>query len=760
MKPSNSFIGDMLDPITEGENSTVWCAGFPTEVKEHNGDILLTVPFNPVKNYEFKTFAGNSRSYEVRLRACGSQILRVSVVFQGELLPDDNEMLSWHSSTKQEPLNFRKTETGYNIIDNRNNIRAAINNTNPDVHPWRTPDEVGSNDTPEMLNIAFYPDSHVKVNLASADRFGPEHPESLPLAFVEKDGTPLYSLYSFEALLDEKFAGTGERFRKMDLSGGTYLLENRDALGVNNQRAYKNVPFYVSSRLYGLFTHTSRHMRISLADISTRAAQARIEEPVVDLFIIGGGSVEKVLYNYKCITGFPATLPLWSYGIWMSRMTYFTDKEVRGIGQKLRDGKFPCDVLHIDTGWFAKNWVCEWEFGTTNFPDPARFMADMLKQGFRITLWQMPNISRGNKLLEEARQKRYLAPIKGAEISGSDFSALGAAGQIDFSNPEAVKWYQLLLANLLKMGVSAIKTDFGEELNMTGDYLNMPAEQLHNLYGLLYQKAAWEVTKEVTGDGIAWSRAGWAGCQRYPLHWGGDCTCSWEGLAGSLRGGLHLGLSGFGLWSHDVPGFLGTPNFMWSRPSNNLYVRWTQFGVFTSHLRYHGAQPREPYEYPEIADIVRSWWNMRYALIPYIIDMGEKSTTTGLPVLRALIFNHGDDPTCWHIDDQYYFGDAFMVAPVYNDEGVRDVYLPEGEWVDFWTGEGLKGCQWLRGVTVPLERMPLYVKAGSKIRLYPEVVQSTADMDMDKCRELVFDDNYQGFSKSILGDVSGLAVAK
>jgi alpha-D-xyloside xylohydrolase len=629
----------------------------------------------------------------------------------------------------------------------------TVDTSEPEIHFWS--EQLPPPD--ETFSATIYPDSDTAVPLSAYDQFSPFKQESMAVAFIERDGIPYRSLYSFYAEAQEKFAGTGERFSKLDLSGQTVTLENTDALGVNSRRAYKSIPFYVSSRPYGLFLHTSCHVRLSLADISTRAAQGLIEEPVLDLFVIGGGSVERVLYNYRRVTGFPTSLPLWSYGTWMSRMTYFSADEAREVGRKLREGDFPCDVIHLDTGWFAKDWVCEWEFSKERFPDPAGFIKEMREDGYRITLWQTPNIGEGNKLLEKAVERRYLAPRKGQDdLPDSSFDAHDIQGQIDFSNPEAVAWYQGLLAGLLTMGVAAIKTDFGEKVDPEADYFGMPANKLHNLYALLYQKAAFEITEQITGDGIVWARAGWAGCQRYPLHWGGDAACSWDGLAGSIRGGLHLGLSGFAFWSHDVPGFHGVPNFMNSWPSDTLYVRWTQAGVFTSHIRYHGTSPREPYEYPAVADAVRKWWKLRYALIPYLLEQDKVVVETGLPVLRALVFHHGDDPTCWQIDDQYYFGDSFLVAPVMNESGVRDIYLPEGEWIDFWSGEQLAGERWLKQEAIPMERMPLYVKAGARIPVYPHAVQSTNDMDLSKGATLFFDEDYDGLAGSVLGTLTGL----
>ncbi len=558
-------------------------------------------------------------------------------------------------------------------------------------------------------------------------------------------------LFSLHAAPGEHFAGTGERFARMDLAGQTLVLENVDALGVNSRRAYKNVPFYISSRPYGLMALTSSHVRLSLADISTRAAQGLIEDDCLDLFFIGGGNLERILYHYRMLTGFPRNAPLWSYGIWMSRMTYFSADETLKVADRLREEDFPADVIHLDTGWFTKEWQCDWQFSPERFPDPAGYMRKMLEKGFRISLWQTPALSKTTAVYEYARDHGFLPAKTGGDASA--FGEVDYSGRIDFTNPQAVAWYQGMLRKLLEMGAAVIKTDFGEKIEMEACYAGLPAAKLHNLYALLYQKAAFEVTEQVKGQGILWARAGWIGCHRYPVHWGGDAASTWDGLAGTLRGGLHIGLSGWAFWSHDIPGFHGLPQFMTSWPSEELYVRWTQLGVFSSHMRYHGASPREPWEYPAVADVVRRWWKLRYGLIPYLAEQGRAATQTGYPVLRALVFHHGDDPACWHIDDQFYCGQALLVAPVMNPGGVRDVYLPQGNWVDFWTGQVLSGGRWLRNVASPLSQMPVYARAGETIRVYPLPVRSTNDMDLAKAVELRFDSTYRGLAGSILQNV-------
>ena len=743
MKPSNQYLADILDlDSPQSTHDTIWLAGRPTAIAAVAGSVTLLVPFQAQKK-GFKFLPDETipvRLLPVTIRAYGDAVVRASF---GPVL-EDSPMLHW--DLQPEPL----TVSGWNAVDSHGRVRLSVATEQPVLRPW---DKSQMPPPPEPFAVTIFPDGKTAVPFMATDRFFPMAVESLALAFVERDGQPHRTTFSLAAEPNEHFAGTGERFSRSDLAGQTLILENADGLGVNNRRAYKNIPFYLSSRPYGLFVHTHAHLRLSLAGVSTRAALGLVEEPAVDLFFIGGGTPERILFNYRRVTGFPPELPTWSYGMWMARMSYETAAEVRTVARRLRDGNFPCDVLHVDVSWFAEPWVCDWEFGKQNFPEPEKFIAELRNQGYRLTLWQLPHVARTAKIYAEAKAQGYVVESETAgKISDSIFSGLEFVATIDFTKPAAVAWYQGLLQRLYQQGVAAFKCDFGEHIHMDCEYAAMPGRRLHNLYSLLYQKAAFEAK----AAGVIWARSAWAGCQRYPLHWSGDSAGSWDGLAGSLRGGLHFGMSGFAFWSHDVPGFHGVPNFMHSWPSDNLYVRWTQFGVFTSHLRYHGAQPREPYEYPAVADIVRKWLRLRYALIPYLLDEARAATQSGYPVLRALALHHPDDPLCWHIDDQYYFGSALLVAPVMNDTGVRDVYLPAGDWVDLWTGQAFHGPQLLRGVASPLDRIPVFAKQGARIRVYPDRVQSTDEMDLTKCRDLVFAAGYPGLSASVLGQVTEL----
>jgi alpha-D-xyloside xylohydrolase len=681
------------------------------------------------------------RDQQLLVRAYGNEVVRVTLALAGQPPGDDSVMLEWDRSLRPVRLVVKQTATGWEARDGRGRVRARVTNVELPTKHWS--DLMPP--PPPSFRFEVLPDGKTGVPFMAWDSFFPSSPDSLPLSYVERAGQPHRVAWSLHAAPGEKFAGTGERFARMNLAGQTLVLENADALGVNNRRAYKNVPFYVSSRPYGLLVLTSAHVRLSLADISTRAAQGLVEDDTLDLWFIGGGSLERILFNYRRLTGFPRPVPVWSFGTWMSRMSYWTAAETTAVARRMRAEKLPCDVIHLDTGWFAKDWKCDWEFSREKYPDPAEYFRQMRANGFRVSLWQMPRIGQDTKWFAPALAKGWIGKPRttAAGAAGSNFSQPDYQGTIDFTNPAAERWYTGLIERLLKLGAAAIKTDFGEEIDLHARYHGLPAARLHNLYALLYQRAVWETTQRTTGEGIIWARAGWVGCQRYPVHWGGDCGCTWDGLAGTIRGGLHLGLSGFAFWSHDVPGFHGVPNFMNHWPADDLYVRWTQVGVFTSHLRYHGTNPREPYEYPAVTGIVRDWLKLRYALIPYIVDQAKKCCRTGRPMFRALVFHHADDARCWEIDDQYYFGDAFLVAPVLNSAGIRDVYLPAGEWLDFWTGQRHHGPVTLREVKMPLERMPIYVVAGSRVRIYPEPVQCTDEMNLRKAVTITFDRHYR-----------------
>ena len=739
MQQTNYYIFDWMDFDSDfSKDESLWKAYEPTAVNEADGDILVTVPYQKQVLQEDMLADTNvpQRDYTLRLRAYGDAVVRVFTSMAGDEMSDESHILDIHPDMKKMPLNVRQCDGIYTITDAKGATRAIIDTT-----PYKTEWWSDLQPAPQpTIRLTVYPDGNLAKGVElSDDHFSPPRYDALPIAFCLTEGKPDRATMSFRCEAGECFAGTGERFRKMDLSGQTFYLKNQDGQGVNNRRAYKNIPFYMSSRMYGVFYHTYDYCRLSLADHSTRSVQFRNDRATIDAFVIGGGAPERILFHYRQLTGFPPMLPLWSFGIWMSRMTYFSADEVEGICRRLRDEHYPCDVIHLDTGWFRTDWLCEWKFNPERFPNPEAFIKRLADNGFKVSLWQLPYVAEGAEQIAEAKANRYIGPLLHEQASeGSNFSTLDYAGTIDFTYDKATEWYKSLLRELLEMGVKCIKTDFGENIHLDATYHSMSPRQLNNIYALLYQKAAFEVTKDVTGDGIVWARAAWAGCQRYPLHWGGDSESSWAGMAGSLKGGLHFGLSGFAFWSHDVPGFHSEPDFMNSPIDPKVYVRWTQFGVFSSHMRYHGSHKREPWFYPSVAEIVKKWWRIRYWLIPYIIEESEAATTSGYPVIQAMLMHHPEDMTCWHIDDQYYFGRKLLVAPVMNSDDRRDIYLPEGEWVDIFSGERFQGPTWLKKKDVPLDTMPVFCRPGTEISVYELEVESTDDIDFSKVTKKTF----------------------
>ena len=747
MRPTNYHLFDFLDFDTElSKNESLWKAYPPKSITEHNGDIHITIPFQKqqLSNDMMADTAVSPEEYTLILRQYTQGILRLFISFDGKEMSDESEMLQFSERIQTLPLKLKRTEEGWSVCTEDKVVRAVIQLKESETDHWSDllPDPQPT------FDLRLYPDGVREIRLAAYDHFSPPRYDALPLAFCKMDEHKERATLSFECKSDECFAGTGERFAKMDLSGQDFFLKNQDGQGVNNRRTYKNIPFYISSRMYGAFYHTCAYSKLSLGAHSTRSVQFLNDQSQVDVFLIGGNTIEEIQRGYRDLTGYPTMPPLWSFGVWMSRMTYFSADEVNEICDRMRAEHYPCDVIHLDTGWFETDWLCEWKFNKERFPDPEGFIKNLKDNGYRVSLWQLPYVAENAEQIDEARANDYIAPLtKVQDSEGSNFSTLDYAGTIDFTYPEATEWYKGLLKRLLDMGVVCIKTDFGENIHMDAKYKNMSPELLNNLYALLYQKAAYEITKEVTGDGIVWARSAWAGCQRYPLHWGGDSCSSWDGLAGSLKGGLHFGLSGFAFWSHDVPGFHTLPNFMNSVVADDVYMRWTQFGVFSSHIRYHGTNKREPWHYPKIAPMVKKWWDLRYKLLPYIIEQSEKAVNSGYPLLRALVYHHPADKVCWHIDDEYYFGDDFLVAPVMNSENRRGIYLPEGEWINFFTGEHFAGEKWYHDVEVPLDEMPVYVRRDATIKIYPEEVQCTDEMDLSKSIGLKIDENFKGIWK-------------
>jgi len=519
---------------------------------------------------------------------------------------------------------------------------------------------------------------------------------------------------SFLLSPEEMLFGGGESFTRLNKRGQKMVLWTHDAYSAQTADMYKPVPFFMSSRGYGMFVHTSAPLTFDFGHSYDAANVIYSGDDCLDLFFFFG-TPKEILSAYTALTGRSPVPPLWSFGLWMSRITYNSEDEVREVASKLRQYRIPADVIHLDTGWFEEEWRCNYKFSTTRFRDPAKMIADLKEQGFHISLWQLPYFTPKNELFGAIVDNGYAVRNGKGNLPTED-------AILDFSNPAAVKWYQDELAGLLRMGVGAIKADFGEDAPLEGIYASGKSGLWeHNLYPLRYNQAVSEITKEITGDSIIWARSAWAGSQRYPLHWGGDAENTDSAMAATLRAGLSLGLCGFSFWSHDIGGFV-------QRSPAELYRRWLPFGMLTSHSRCHGTPPKEPWAYDEgFTDEFRRAVELKYKLMPYIYAQAKLASEQGFPMMRTLFFEFPDDPTSWFIDDEYLFGESILVAPLMEDSLRRRVYLPPGQWIDYQSGEEYEGSRWheLRSGQIPIVML---VKDGSVIPQAP-LVQSTGEMN-------------------------------
>ncbi|MEY4918123.1 MAG: hypothetical protein RL616_2036, partial [Verrucomicrobiota bacterium] len=550
----------------------------------------------------------------------------------------------------------------------------------------------------------------------------------MPFAFVRRtaDYSRSYNA-AFTLSPGEKIFGCGESFTSLDKRGQKIVLWTDDANGIQSQEIYKPIPFFMSSRGYGMFIHTTTPITCDFGNTFNGLNSLMIGDDELDLFVFFG-SPKEILDEYTKLTGKSPMPPLWSFGLWMSRCTYNAEQQVRGIAAKLRAEKIPCDVLHLDTGWFETDWQCDYEFSKTRFTDPKKMLADLKTDGFRVSCWQLPYFVPKNKLFPELVEQNLAVHDAKGNLPYED-------AVLDFSNPKAVEWYQGKLVNLLNEGVSAIKVDFGEAAPANGIFANgRTGFYEHNYFPLRYNKAVADITKQTTGDNIIWARSAWAGSQRYPIHWGGDAESTDQGMAAELRGGLSFGLSGFSFWSHDVGGFTATSI---EGMDKDLFARWLAFGMLSSHSRCHGIAPKEPWLYGDafMAEF-REIDGLKYKLMPYVYAQAKDSSDHGLPMVRALFVEFPDDPGSWNVDDEYFYGSQILVAPLlHNGETSRDVYLPPGTWIDYQSGKTYSGG-WQK---IEAGKIPeiILVRDGSVIP-HIALAQSTAQLDWSKIELRVF----------------------
>jgi alpha-D-xyloside xylohydrolase len=550
---------------------------------------------------------------------------------------------------------------------------------------------------------------------------------------------------SFVLEPDDRLYGFGEKFFAHDKRGHTMTSWNLDAYGVETERAYKNIPFFLCSKGYGVLVNSTARMEHAVGDPAFSRASyiVTVESDHLDYFVFWGPSFKHILHRYADLTGHAPVPPQWAFGLWMSRCYFHNRAVAEEVAHKLRELEIPADVMVFDGYWVRDGHQCDLLWDEERFNNPQDMLADLKAQGFKSCVWEAPFVPSGTEMFDEAQQQGFLLEnqqgedylistglvmathnqegFQGQETVGS-FDGLPPTppvGLPDFTNPAAVLWYQQKHEALMDLGVAVFKTDFGEQVpdDACSAYSGIQGVELHNLYSVLYNRAVFETTRQrsLTGQGLVWARSGSIGSQQYPAHWGGDPQTSFSSLAGSLRGGLSLGLSGVPFWGHDIGGFFG------NKPSPRLYTRWAEVGLLSGLSRCHGTTPREPWAYgEETVEIFRKYARLRYRLIPYLYAYAHIASQTGLPLMRPLLLEFQDDPAAHEVDSQYLLGEWLLIAPILTERDYRTIYLPRGRWMDYRTSIVYDGPTYLH-YHAPLDTLPIFLREGAIIPLGPDM---------------------------------------
>lgn len=489
--------------------------------------------------------------------------------------------------------------------------------------------------------------------------------------------------------------GLGERFTAFCRNGQQVEMWNDDG-GTASELAYKNIPFYLTSRGYGILVNHPEKISFEVASEQVERVQFSLPGEQLDYIFIGGADKKEVLQNYCRLTGRPALPPAWSFGLWLttSFTTSYDEKTVTGFIDGMAERNLPLHVFHFDAFWMEACEWCNFEWDQRIFPDPRGMLKRLKAKGLKICVWINPYIAQKSRLFQEGMEHHYLVEKANGDVWQWDRWQAGM-GVVDFTNPDACRWYRDKLRALLDMGVDCFKTDFGERIPTDVVWHDgSDPQKMHNFYPYLYNQCVFDLLRSERGEGEAavFARSATVGCQQFPVHWGGDCWGTYASMAESLRGGLSLSLSGFGFWSHDISGFEKTA-------TPDLYKRWAAFGLLSTHSRLHGSSSyRVPWLFDEEAvDVLRFFTNLRCRLMPYLWAQAVQTSQTGIPMLRAMVLEF-DDPACRFLDTQYMLGESLLVAPIFNEKGAASYYVPEGEWLDFFTGNPVRGGRYRQGV--------------------------------------------------------------
>lgn len=582
----------------------------------------------------------------------------------------------------------------------------------------------------------------------------------------DKGGADAYMRQELGLSVGELVYGMGERFTAFTKNGQSVDIWNEDG-GTSTYQSYKNIPFYLTNRGYGVFVNHPEKVSFEVGTEQVSKVEFSVPGESMEYFLINGPTMKEVLERYTSLTGKPSLPPQWTFGLWLSTSftTNYDEKTVMSFIDGMEERGIPLQVFHFDCFWMKDFHWSDFVWDSRVFPDPKGMLSRIKEKGLKVCVWINSYIAQESCLFAEGMEKGYFVKRKNGDVWQWDMWQPGMA-LVDFTNPAACKWFQDKLEVLLDMGVDCFKTDFGERIP-TEDvvyYDGSDPVKMHNYYTYLYNKTVYELLQRKRGkdDAVLFARSATAGGQKFPVHWGGDCWSNYEAMAESMRGGLSLTMSGFGYWSHDIGGFEDT-----STP--DVYKRWAAFGLLSTHSRFHGSTSyRVPWAYDdEAVDVVRFFTKLKLSLTPYLYSSAVRTSRTGVPMMRSMVLEFENDPVCQYLDRQYMLGDSLLVAPIFNDRGEAYYYLPEGTWTNYLTGETVEGGVWRKEhhdyMSIPLwarENTILPVNYGLKHAAdsYKEGLELKVIGLKDQAETTVYEDQKEILQVSVAKDGGKISV--
>lgn len=572
--------------------------------------------------------------------------------------------------------------------------------------------------------------------------------------YVKPDQGEKFMRQQFDLEVGELIYGMGERFTPLTRNGQSVEVWNADG-GTSTEQSYKNIPFYLSNRGYGVFVNSTDAVEFEVGSENVSKVGAYVPGNELDLFFIDGPTMKETLVRYTDLTGKPGLPAPWTFGLWLS--TSFTTDYDEATVMHFIDGmierQIPLSVFHFDCFWMKGFHWMDFTWNEDVFPDPEGLLQRIHNKGIKVCVWINPYVGQASPAFDEGMAQGYFLKRPNGDVWQWDMWQPGMA-LVDFTNPEACAWFKDKLRVLIRQGVDSFKTDFGERIPTDCVYHNgADPYSMHNYYAYLYNEVVYELLQEELGEdqAVLFARAATTGGQKFPVHWGGDCWSNYRSMAESLRGGLSLTMSGFGFWSHDIGGFE-------HQSTADVYKRWAAFGLLSTHSRLHGSTSyRVPWVYDDEASLVlRAFVQLKMQLLPYLYSSAWETAETGIPMMRAMVLEHADDPTCHYLDRQYYLGDSLLVAPLFNEEGLVEFYLPEGTWVNYMTKERLDldvGC-WFKSEHDYFS-LPIWVKGNTVLPIL-ELDQEPEGEQSETASVQDLNEIYSGYGKRLMLTCYGL----